>query len=392
MKIIFCKTMTPLVAMVALTAPESASGFASTSFTGRSHATLQSTEEIVTVEATDGEEQTTQAVRVPLKFLGPYPCMGLRFPDLATSSQREKNVTGISLDFVLDSAANVNTLNAQVAQELDLEVVGEALPGVGAGGAIQGGDTFMLGSAELEGISKEEQFTFMEGLTASALPVASPAAAGLLSLAFFHCFEGGVEFQWGSEGVPPSVTFYGDGESDSLLESMTRVPIDEQPVSRLPAVEVTINGVTFPALLDTGSPITVLNAQAAEQAGVKTVQLPSQKTKKGGNPFTNFANRFQEAQEAAQAAARGDVIAIAGTAGERVNLVKSEAKNEIILAGMEGKKVEFGESNVYVGNLPGLAALNALGDDSPPAAILGMDVLRLKPKMLLKAQSKEVYF
>ena len=41
------------------------------------------------------------------------------------------------------------------------------------------------------------EFMFMKGLTASALPVASPAAAGLLGLAFFNCFEGGVEFRWG---------------------------------------------------------------------------------------------------------------------------------------------------------------------------------------------------
>ena len=34
--------------------------------------------------------------------------------------------------------------------------------------------------AELEGLPEEEQFTFMQELTASALPVASPTAAGLL--------------------------------------------------------------------------------------------------------------------------------------------------------------------------------------------------------------------
>ena len=85
------------------------------------------------------QQQQPNAVRAPLKYVGPYPCLALRFPHLATSSQRGRNVTGISLDFVMDTAANTNTLNGQVAQELQLEVVGEALPGVGAAGSIAGG-------------------------------------------------------------------------------------------------------------------------------------------------------------------------------------------------------------------------------------------------------------
>ena len=96
-------------------------------------------------------------------------------------------------------------------------------------------------------------------------------------------------------------------------------------------------------------------------------------------------------QAAAQAAARGDILTIAGTAGEPVNLLKSQTK-ATVSAGGGDQPVEFGDSHIYVGNLPGLAALNALGDDSLPAAVLGMDVLRLRPKMLLKSQSQEVYF
>ena len=66
-------------------------------------------------------EEGARVVRAPIQFLGPYPTMALRFPDLATFSQRERNATGISLDFVLDTAANTNTINAQVASELDLD-------------------------------------------------------------------------------------------------------------------------------------------------------------------------------------------------------------------------------------------------------------------------------
>jgi hypothetical protein len=42
----------------------------------------------------------------------------------------------------------------------------------------------------------------------------------------------------------------------------------------LPSVTIKVNGVEMKALLDTGSPITVLNAQAAKLAGIETVQLP----------------------------------------------------------------------------------------------------------------------
>ena len=213
-----------------------------------------------TAEATLADETERTAVRAPLKFIGPYPALALRFPDLATDSQRQRNVSGISLDFVLDTAANVNTLSAQVAKELQLDVVGHALPGVASVGAIDGGEIFLLGDAQLEGIN--ETFTFMTNLTASALPIASPAAAGLLSLAFLQCF-GGVQFDWGNvpQQVPPSVTFY-EQVPQSVLDTMQPVSIQRIPVTQLPSVTVEINGVQMPALLDTGSPVTVLNSHS----------------------------------------------------------------------------------------------------------------------------------
>eukprot|EP00521_Asterionellopsis_glacialis_P011342 CAMPEP_0195300264 /NCGR_PEP_ID=MMETSP0707-20130614/27069_1 /TAXON_ID=33640 /ORGANISM="Asterionellopsis glacialis, Strain CCMP134" /LENGTH=394 /DNA_ID=CAMNT_0040362909 /DNA_START=150 /DNA_END=1330 /DNA_ORIENTATION=- len=329
-------------------------------------------------------EESFPVVRAPLRFIGPYPTMGLRFPELATASQRERNVTGISLDFVLDTGANTNTINAQVAKELNLEIVGEALPGLGAGGEIDGGNTYFLGDCQLDGIPKQEKdvddfkidepFTFMTELTASALPVASPAAAGLLSLPFLNCFPGGVQFDWGgSSGNPPSITFYGD-ETHLELDGMTRVPIESLPVTMLPSVTLHINGIEIPALFDTGSPITVLNAQAAQAADIETVEGPTinDDAQKSKNPFAKMAANFQAAQATAQAAARGDILAIAGANGQPVQLLKTTSKVSVGVS----KQVDIGESHVYVGDLPGLAALDGLGGDSPPAAVLGMDVLR----------------
>ena len=47
--------------------------------------------------------------------------------------------------------------------------------------------------------------------------------------------------------------------------------------------------------------------------------------------------------------------------------------------------VSFDSRQVYGGNIPGLALLDALDDDAPPEAVLGMDELRSKQRMLLLA-------
>ena len=375
-------------------------------------------------------EPKEDVVRSPLRFIGPYPTIPLRFPDLATASQRSRNVTGISLDFVLDTAANTNTINQQVATELELEQIGEAPGGVGAAGGIQGGATYMLGDCELDlSIMKSgtqdntsddsdsdetkidaEKFVFMQGLTASALPVASPAAAGLLSLAFFYCFQGGVEFSWGtassaSEQVLPSVTFHGSSKHLDVT-GLRCIPFDNLPVSMLPSVTLSINGVEIPALFDTGSPITVLNARAATAAGIEmAISLDSQDESKPStwNPFSKIADNIKSASAIAEATSRGEILSIAGTDGQPVRLVKSKSpvnimvqtsKNPTISSskGEQNQLADLAESFLFVGDLPGLAALGGLGGDSaPPAAVLGMDVITRCPRMVFRAQQKEIY-
>mmetsp|Transcript_7420 Transcript_7420/g.16818 ORF Transcript_7420/g.16818 Transcript_7420/m.16818 type:complete len:422 (+) Transcript_7420:282-1547(+) len=373
----------------------------------------------------DADDENDAVIRSPMRFLGPYPTMPLRFPNLATSSQRERNITGISLDWVLDTAANVNTINAQVAQELNLEKVGEAPGGFGAAGGIAGGDTFVLGDCELDipGMNnadkpkesdandddEDDAFTFMKGLTASALPVASPAAAGLLGLAFFYCFEGGVEFCWGNskEGSsdldgesqsnpPPSVTFYGSNK-DLDLSGMAHVPFESLPVTMLPSVTICINGKEIPALFDTGSPITVLNARAAEEAGIATtIPLDDDKKSKadggkgGWNPFGAIASNIQSAKEMANAQSRGDILTIAGTDGKPVRLVKSANPENVNIKTSTGQQ-ELSSAQIYVGDLPGLAALGGIGGEAPPSAVLGMDLLSCRPRVVFRAQQNEIY-
>lgn len=388
-----------------LLAPSVVQGFA-TVRTNQQHTCrpwgLKSTADATTttpnaIHSTDGYNKEGQSpfttepssvVRAPLNYVGPYPSLALTFPELATPNQRNKNTTGISLDFILDTAANTNTLNAAVAQELGLPVVGSALPGVGSAGGIAGGETFLLGDAQLQGFP---DFTFMTGLTASALSIASPAAAGLLSLSFMQSFTGGVDFVWkgASEGenqLPPSITFHADSPTEDILQGRTRVELQRIPVTELLSVIVNINGVDMPALLDTGSPVTVMNAQAAKIAGVESTPDPAANN---NNPLAALQSKFQQAQ----ATSRGDILTIFGAGGKRVNLCKSTGKEvDVSMNGSNGKKVQFGSGPVYVGDLPGLAALNGLGVESPPAVVLGMDVLRRRPSMLLRATENEAWF
>ena len=394
----------------------SSSGFVQAPLTGCvsllvEHRSLWSVRNDDLTLASPSQDRDDTVLRSRLKYLGPYPAVGFRFPQLATSAQRARGVSGVALDFLLDTAANTNTINRQIAEELKLEIVGQALPGIGSSGAISGGNTYVLGDTQLESIipadpSTSEDgstFVFIQNLTASALPVASPASAGLMSLAFFYCFEGGVEFSWGlSSGKedgpttpnPPSIAFYAEkgAIADSVVRGLCKVKIYPVPVTQLPSIMLKINGVEIPALLDSGSPITVLNSEAAKQAGVETaVSLPRQKEEESLNPFAAVSRRFKEAQAMSQAAADGNVLAIAGPNGP-VNLFKSASPVEIVAVGEDDDNVSFGSTRIYVGDIPGLAALNGIGVDAPPAVVLGMDVLTKRPMMFLRAQENEVYF
>lgn len=348
-------------------------------------------------EDLDNEEESTSVTSF-LKFIGPYPCLPLRFPNLATSSQRERNVTGISLDFVIDTAANTNTINGQVAQELSLESIGQALPGYGASGALPGAETYLLGDATLDMPMND---LFMTNLTASALPVSNPAAAGLLGVAFLNCFQGGVKFEWGGgiDGREPFITFYGQEEDvKDQIRSKTKVDIEVLDNILLPTVKLNVNGVSIPALIDTGSPVTVLNEAAAALVDLKTVELDYEKEEKREegvfanlNPFKKATENFKKAQALSQAVQKGDVLLLMGGDGKQIELKRSDKKASLELGNKECEKAEFPSSYIYVGDLPGLKAMEGQVKDSP-AAILGMDVIKRRQTMLYRGQQNAIYF
>ena len=220
----------------------------------------------------------------------------------------------------------------------------------------------------------------------------SQRTLGLLGIGFLFAFPGGVEFSWGDPAatattaaaapnaplnadVSPSLTLFGDLSGTSALSNgLEEVPC-RQLESGLICVTLKVNGVEIPALLDTGSPITVLNAAAAIAAGI---EMPAELDQSGMNPFAKAAAQAKAAMDAAAAMASGEVAMIGGVDGP-VALRKIPEKAPIALGG-----AEIGSGRPYVGDIPGLAALDGLGAEAGPAAVLGTDVLRQRQRLLLR--------
>jgi len=338
-------------------------------------------------------DEELMAVRAPLRMLGPYPVLSLRFPNIPTpdqfkEQQKSSGERGVSLDFVVDTAANVNTINAKLATDLSLATVGFNEGGISAGGTLAGGATYMLGTAQLNDLPQSDRFDFISNLTASALPVASPSGAGLLGIGFLLSFAGGVEFNWGlaaandsdraavapvsvgEAGHLPSLTVFGDMRgTGGLTKDLTEVPA-RQLESGLICVTMRVNNVEIPSLLDTGSPISVLNAAAAKAAGI---DIPPPEV-----AGTNLFAKAKVAMEITAAVASGEALMIGG-AGGPVILRRIPQKSSIALG-----SAQLGSGRPYVGEIPGLAALGGLGADAGPAAVLGTDVLRQRKRLVLQ--------
>jgi len=318
-------------------------------------------------ETTDEPAPLITGVVAPLKNVGPYPCLRLCFPNLGQ---------GVSLDFLLDTGANVNSIDTRRVQELGMPMVASSkdLPfveSVGVGGSSAPGDIYQLGDCCLDGLPADQSFTFMRNLTAASLPIATPVGDGLLGLGFMFSFPAGVEFDWhGTNGDPPTMIFYyGSTISKEVIKGMTQIPL-ERLAGQILSLKVYVNGVKFPALLDTGSPITVLNPQAAKEAGIDIVKETTLEHKK-------------------QKQTVGDnILMVGGVDGGRVELHRSASPVSV----SAGQNVSMGEGYVYVGDLPGLALVGGLGDTAPPAVVLGLDYLRRTYRMILCVSENEVWF
>ena len=77
----------------------------------------------------DDDEPFSTAV-APLRWAGPYPRRAA-VPE-ATAAQKERGERGVTLDFVVDTAASVNTIRRPSRASSRLRRVGAAPDGVGA--------------------------------------------------------------------------------------------------------------------------------------------------------------------------------------------------------------------------------------------------------------------
>ena len=337
----------------------------------------------------------------PLQYRGPYPCLGLHFPML---EKEQPPTTMTTFEFVLDTGANVNSIPADLAAQYQIPRLDNSqnsasadvpMVSVGMGGSLEedSGNLVLLGDCSLAGFPpSQNQIIFLKQLTASVLPQ-NPAskssfgatrkkatAAGILGTPFIESFAA-VEFDWyGTDGDPPTFCFYFGGLDDGLSEEttrgMTRVPL--QKLFQLLTLQVEMNGVRLPVLLDTGSPITLLSEEAAEKAGTEKIVDPSS-TKDDGKATTT-ASTLPPTKI-------GDpFLMIAGVDGRPIKVVRSESPSVPIQVG----GMSLGEGPVYIVDDADVTALSFLKtaanlvQKEAPVAILGLDVLKRAHRVILK--------
>jgi hypothetical protein len=314
-------------------------------------------EERATTTAAAAPEEVVVGVVAPLHYKGPYPCLSLCFPRFESC-----------LEFVMDTGANVNSLQAYLAEEYNLPRLSYsdfnlqppvASTGMGGELVVPSSDNtppwVLLGDCQLGGMPTpaEASVIFMRNLTASAMPQASPMdTAGLLGSPFVLSFAG-VEFDWyGTDGDPPTTIFYFQTIPPEATKSMTtRVPL--KTLFGLLTLNVTISGVELPALLDTGSPITVLNEKAAKQAGINvTNHAPIGEATSKKDEDEDRENAPSTKKQKRQSIADGR-LRVGGVDGRTMTLQRSQSSAVHVHVG----NVSLGLGPIYVGDLPGISFL-----------------------------------
>jgi hypothetical protein len=107
--------------------------------------------------------------------------------------------------------------------------------------------------------------------------------------------------------------------------------------------------------------------------------------KAGWNPFTKIS------RDIATATSKGDILTIAGMGGAPIRLVRSTSPVNFNILESSGKPHPLSSARVYVGDLPGLAALGGLGSGSSPAIVLGMDLISTRRRLIFRARQCEIY-
>jgi len=297
--------------------------------------------------------------------------LGLDFHNLnsiASKSEANSEQHGVSINFVLDTGANVNVIKRELVQSLKLQTVIRkeslsVLGTAGIGGSYETGDIVMLGDCHLSGMPKEQSnVIFMKNLTAASLDIgiASTVAEGLLGTSFFDCFPAGVEFDWyGTDGDPPTMIFYYGKHLPHYAKKNTFcVPIEDNSFFGVPVIKICVNGVEISAIVDTGSSSTILSSRAAELVGLNTIGLDN-------------ADYSLKAM---------------GIDKRTVDLAKGSCANVTI------GNVSFADvPTLFLGDLPGITLASKFGSRAPQA-VIGLDVLKRMYRMIIRLSEKELWF
>ena len=336
-------------------------------------------------------------VAAPLHRIGPYTCVQFVFPEWKYDNDDDEEVEEGTVSFMIDTGANTNSIDSKLVKKYGLQEYSLPIPPQPVGdkdddsilspskliGATtstaessQAGTLYMLGDGQLAGLPPPPR-TFLRNLVAASLPFASPVGVGLLGLPFLWTFPAGVEFDWhGTDGDPPTLIFYCGEEAPvemAKMESMILIPL-QTLLGGLMTLRIAVDGVEMRALLDTGSPVTVLNDKACELLGVDP-----ESTSNEINPFA---------------------VKIAGVDGSQSELRRLDETVSVQVLGVERDEqstmVSLGQGHVWSGELAGIEMIRRLnpessGDDEP-AAVLGLDFLQNAYRMIVRAPSNEVWF
>jgi hypothetical protein len=301
-------------------------------------------------------------VVAPLVYIGPYPCLGLEFPHLNPKHNK--------IHFVVDTGANVNSISKDLANKLDLSIVKKKediplLGSAGAGGSLPAGDFVMLGDCQLSGMPKaQENITFMTNLTAAAmdLGIAEHIGGGILGTWFLFSFQAGVEFDWyGTDGDPPTFIFYyGKSLPEEAKKNAKCVPLEKDSFFGIPTIIVSINGVEFRAIIDTGSPITIISPTAAKEAKIE--------------------RRSSDGETILKIKGIDDGILGLSQAQDNVSI---EIGHYVTLHNM---------TTVFIGELPGLSSAGTFSSSPYPQLLLGLDALRHTYRTIFRLMDNEIWF
>ena len=330
-----------------------------------------------------------------------YVAITVGLPDRSTRAQRERGVKGVELDWCVDTASSTNFILPQVAYGLDVEIVGAAPSGVGATGAVSSGQEMLLGTAKLGSDGADGSGTAaITGLSAAIVQVPAPGTAGVLGRSFLNCF-GAVEFDWRlSRNAGATMCLYQEYapfDDDGTMDDNTVVPLNELACGLL-AVDVDLNGVRMPALVDTGAPRTIINRAAAKAAGIATVDDASgspeeaKKPSMGGfkNPFAAIQDAISRGREQALGSSGAVTVMGAGGRPERLDKASRSKDVEMIVSATSGS-VCLSSPQILIGDLEAFrVGLGLRGDSTPgandgqPGIVLGLDALMSVPKVAMR--------